>query len=59
MAVPPVESWQNEHRIDVLLNNLAVRFRIEQAAQSSSRSMSAEQFTKTSGAIMSVIQACT
>ena len=55
MGVPPVESWQNEHRIDVLLNNPAVRFRIEQAAQSSSRPMSAEQFLKTSGSVMGAI----
>lgn len=36
MGVPPVEPWQNEHRIDVLLDNPAVRFRIEQASQSAS-----------------------
>jgi hypothetical protein len=55
MGVPPIGPWQNEHRIDVLLNNHAVRFRIEQATQSSSRPMSFEQFvTKSSGVMWAI-----
>jgi len=43
---PSAEQWRYEHRVDALLNNPAVRFRIEQAAQSSSRPISGEQFAK-------------
>jgi hypothetical protein len=46
MGTPSAEQWRNEHRLEVLLNNPAVRFRIEQAARSSSRRMSGEQFLK-------------
>jgi hypothetical protein len=46
MGDPSADQWRHEHRIDVLLNNPAVRFRIDQAAQSSSRPMSGEQFVK-------------
>ena len=55
MGVPPIEPWQNEHRIDVLLNNPTVRFRVEQAAQSSSRPMTLQQFYAKSAAALWVI----
>jgi len=47
--------WRNEHGIEVLLADPAVRFRIEQASQSSSRPMSGEEFLTKYAAIVSVI----
>jgi hypothetical protein len=48
------EQWRNECRVEALLANPALRLRIEQASQSSSRPMSAEDLLKHS-AIISVI----
>jgi hypothetical protein len=55
MEDPLIKPWQNEHRIEVLLNHPAVRFRIEQAAQSSSRPMSAERIMKMEFGVISAI----
>lgn len=46
MTDQPADPWQTEHRIEVILGNPVVRFRVEQAAQSSTRPMSGEQFVK-------------
>jgi hypothetical protein len=55
METPPIESWQDEHRIEVLLNHPSIRFRVEQAAQGSSRPMSAERLMKTEMAVIGAI----
>jgi hypothetical protein len=55
MGSQSFDQWRNEHHIEVLLANPAVRFRIEQASQSSSRPMSGEEFLKRYSAIVSVI----
>jgi hypothetical protein len=55
MEVSPIESWQDEHRIEVLLNNPSIRFRVEQAAQGSSRPMSAERLVKIEMGVISAI----
>lgn len=47
--------WQNEHRVEVLLNDPDVRFRIEQAVQASSKPMSAEQFLQASSVVIGSI----